>query len=119
MKNIVLPFREAKGKTGNARTGESRAMIVETEFYPTAFSDLQSAIKESTAHFPNKEEAYSKCIKGLLQQQVKPGQKEAHIQEIHFGNYNLIFVNMDRFNTYPYIGIKTVTIDSNTKVHIS
>jgi hypothetical protein len=89
---IVIPFRYGRGKTGNAQTGDKRALIVETEFYPDAFWNLKFAIRQTTGQFSNPTEAFNKAMKWLLTEGTS--NENAHVQEIEFGKYNLVFINL-------------------------
>ena len=106
---IVVPFRYGKGKTGNAQTGEERALVMETPFYTDAFQKMRNAVKDSVKHFSNPEEAYQKSMKWLLTEGVN--QKHAHIQEMQIGKYNLVFVNMPKITGAPHHGIKSVKVN--------
>lgn len=92
MQTIIIPFRYGRGKTGNAMTGEKRALVVETTNYPDSFAKMQTAIKNAVQHFSNPKEAYDKCIRWMLSEYL-PKDSGAHIQEIEFGAYNFVFFN--------------------------
>lgn len=89
---IVIPFRYGKGKTGNAKTGDKRALIVETEFYPNAFWNLKFAIRQTVGHLSNPTESFNKSMKWLLTEGTS--NEKAHVQEIEFGKYNFVFINL-------------------------
>jgi hypothetical protein len=109
---IIVPFRYGRGKTGNAKTGEERALIVETDFYPNAFEKFRFAVRDSVKNFSNVEESYQKAVKWLLTDGVN--QKEAHVQEMQIGKYNLVFVNIQKLQSAPFQYLQSIVINGET-----
>lgn len=109
---IVVPFRYGKGKTGNAQTGEERALIVETDFYPNAFDKFKFAVRDSVKQFSNPEESYQKAVKWLLTDGVN--QKDAHVQEMQIGKYNLVFINLPKLQSAPFQYLKSLVVNGET-----
>lgn len=108
-KQIVIPFRYGKGKTGNAQTGERRALVVENEFYPDAFWKLKFAIRQTVGHFSNPAEAFNKVMKWLLTEGTS--NDKAHVQEIEFGQYNFVFINLPKLTSAPHQYLTGLTIN--------
>lgn len=109
---IIVPFRYGKGKTGNAQTGEERALIVETDFYPNAFDKFRFAVRDSVKNFSNPEEAYQKAVKWLLTDGTN--QKDVHVQEMQIGKYNLVFLNIQKLSSAPFQYLKSLNINGET-----
>ena len=110
-KNIIVPFRYGKGKTGNAKTGQERAIVTETVYYSNAFNDLRGAIKDAVKHFSNYEEAVKKSIHFLLNDGVKD--KNSHVIQWVFGDYNIMMVNMNLLQaTSGPNRLQSITVDN-------
>jgi hypothetical protein len=106
---IIIPFRYGRGKTGNAQTGDKRALIVETVFYPDAFWNLKFAIRQTVAQFSNPTEAFNKAMKWLLTEGTS--NENAHVQEIEFGKYNFVFINLPKLTSGAHQYLSGLTIN--------
>lgn len=112
MKNIIVPFRYGKGKTGNAMTGEQRAIICETTHYPNAFAQFKQAIKQAVKQFNNPEEAEKKVIKWLTTEGT--ANTESHVFENEVGEYNFIFFNVHKLQSGEFRGLQSFKIGEET-----